>query len=372
MTTHTNIKNNISLKDFQIPISQSTDEYFPDFLSKKLTDYITYYKSNLYQFVDKKVPFVDNAENVIINKIEKFSEEIIKTLEEFYKGKVLESTQIFNQALDDIFFHELPDVLNTINIGKNFYRCRKNENISLTRSDLFHIKFELRHIVSTNRYSIPGFPALYLGDSTYSCWEEFDRHKLRDLWFSRFSNTRELKIIQIQKIENLLSDLVDDIPEVQLVKILSYLVTFPLTIACSIKVKQANGNFKPEYIIPQLLLQYVSKKEEIDGIRFPSTKIDYTKLSEIEAYNYVFPVKNIHKYGFCDILVDTFHLTEPTSLELEEIIYNPPKHKMVHGFGDQIGISHIELIEGEKSFYSTTSFGKIENSLNKRTLGKLK
>lgn len=371
MTTHTEIKNNISLKDFQIPIFQSKDEYFPDFLSKKLTDYITYYKSNLYEHVDKKVPFVDNAENVIINKIEKFSNEILKTLEEFYKGKVLEATQTFNQALDDIFFHELPDVLNTIEIGKNFYRGRKNENISLTKPDLFHIKFELRHIVSTNRYSIPGFPALYLGDSTYSCWEEFERHKLRDLWFSRFSNTRELKIIQVQKIENLLSDLEDNIPEVQIVKILSYLVTFPLTIACSIKVKHTNGNFKPEYIIPQLLLQYVSKKEEIDGVKFPSTKIDYSKLTEIEAYNYVFPVKNIHKSGFCDKLVDTFHLTEPTSLELEEIIYNPAKQKMVHGMGTPDGVSQIEFIQGEKSFYSTTSFGKIESSLNRRASSKI-
>lgn len=371
MTTHTDIKNKISLKDFQIPILQSEDEHFPDFLSKKLTEYLAYYKSNLYEHVDKKIPFVDNAENVIINKVEKFSNEILKTLEEFYKGRVLEATQIFNQALDDIFFHELPDVLNTIEIGKNFYRGRKNENKSLTKSDLFHIKFELRHIVSTNRYSIPGFPALYLGDSTYSCWEEFDRHKLRDLWFSRFSNTRELKIIQIQKIENLLSDLEDDIPEVQVVKILSYLVTFPLTIACSIKVKHTNGNFKPEYIIPQLLLQYVSKKEEIDGIKFPSTKIDYSKLTEIEAYNYVFPVKNIYKSGFCDKLVDTFHLTEPTSLELEEIIYNPAKQKMVFGMGTPDGISQIEFIHGEKSFYSTTSFGKIESSLNRRESSKI-
>ena len=38
--------------------------------------------------------------------------------------------------------------------------------------------------VSTNRYSVPGFPALYLGDTTYVCWEEFNKFRIRDLWFS--------------------------------------------------------------------------------------------------------------------------------------------------------------------------------------------
>jgi hypothetical protein len=142
-----------------------------------------------------------------------------------------------------------------------------------------------------------------------------------------------------------------------------------LAIACSIKVKFPFGNFKPEYIIPQLLLQYISKKDGIDGLKFPSTRIDYSKLTQVKGYNYVFPVKTIDRVGFCKVLKQTFHCTEPTSLELEEIINNP------------IGISHssgplhdgreIELINGIKSKYSRTSFGKIEYRLLNRNTGEI-
>ena len=159
--------------------------------------------------------------------------------------------------------------------------------------------------------------------------------------------------------------------DLQLTFLLRYLITFPLTIACSIKVKNPTGNFKPEYIIPQLLLQYISRNDKIDGLKFLSTKVDYSKLYNIDAYNYVFPVKTIKKEGFCSVLSELFHSTEPTSLELEEIIYNPTTHPMVIGGGTPSDTRQIELVEGQKSYYSTTSFGKIETTLRIRKVGKV-
>lgn len=367
----TRIKPFIRAKDFEAPLSQTSDAYFPDFLNTSLDKYIAFYESQLVPQIDLKVAFGTKKKDIVISKIKSLSNNIKETIDLFFQGKVFEATDIFNKALDAILFDEITGI-STIPANTNFYRARVNGQKHLTKEDLFHIKFELRHIVSTNRYSVPGFPALYLGDTTYVCWDEFNRHKLRDLWFARLTNKRDLKIIQIQRIEDFLKEL-EGINHVhQLTFLLRYLVTFPLTIACSIKVKNPTGNFKPEYIIPQLLLQYISKNDEIDGIKFLSTKVDYSKLHNVEAYNYVFPVKTIAKKGFCDVLSDLFNSTEPTSLELEEIIYNPTTHTMVFGSSSPSDKRQIELVEGQKSYYSTTSFGKIESSLKDRNVGKVK
>ena len=41
--------------------------------------------------------------------------------------------------------------------------------------EMFHIKYELRGKVQTQRCSFPGLPCLYLGCSSYVCWLELNR-----------------------------------------------------------------------------------------------------------------------------------------------------------------------------------------------------
>jgi len=50
---------------------------------------------------------------------------------------------------------------------------------------------------------------------------------------------------------------------------------WPLVLACSVKVKNIEDDFKPEYIIPQLLLQWVRERDDIDGISYQTTHIDF-------------------------------------------------------------------------------------------------
>lgn len=358
------IKSKLDSYNFQFPIVQSGTKYFPEYVKEKLNEYITFYKTNLQEEVDEKIPFLGGKKDNIITKIENLSNAIIETIERYYEGNILAATQRFNDALEQTFFHDL-DVLTIIDEQTSFYRARKNDNSIFSKEDLFHIKFELRHIVSTNRFSVPGFPALYLGDSTYTCWEEFGKSKLRDLYFARFENINPLKVIHIEKYTDFVEKL-DGEKDQNIPKILSYLVLYPLTIACVIKTQNPTGNFKPEYIIPQLLLQFVSRKPEIDGVKFPSTRIDYSKLSGIRGYNYVFPVKSISKTGYCKNLKTAFSCTEPTSLELEEIINNPVG--TMHSSGPAIDDRKIELIKGVKSPYSKSSFGKIEFRLLNRNV----
>jgi len=362
---------NFVRNSFDISSDNRTIDYFPDFLKNRLNNWISNYVNTLQPILDENVPFADGRKDATISKCKQLIQDINATVDLYFKGKILEATQLFNSSMDSIF----KGIQKTSILFKErqFFRSRLNSTHKfLTRNELFHIPFELRHLVSTNRYSIPGLPALYLGDLTYVCWEEGNRAKVRDIYFSRFSNTRELNIIEITRFDDILKEILEEKNDLlKIATILRYVVTFPLTLACTCKVKEQAGFFKAEYIIPQLLIQYVSKQNDIDGIKFPSSKIDYSKLKELPAYNYVFPVKIIDVKGYCPVLKDSFVLTEPTSLELEEVLYNP-LHSQGVVFGSSSSLqASLELIPGVTSYYVNTSFGKIEQILRNRPVSRI-
>jgi len=347
-------------KDYQ-------SEHFPDFIANQLDRYVKYYKENS-QVIFKQVDHLPNDYDWanMLESIKKLSQSIKESVNLYFNGDIFKATQVFNNALNFILFKEFNPIYD---VPKNtiFYRSRRDEKRSFDKGDMFHVKFEERNKISTNRYSIPGFPALYLGETTYVCWEESDRYRLRDLWFSRIENKEELKVIKIQRFEDLLDEIekMDNGDNDKLNHLCRYLIIYPLIIACTIKVKDQKNNFTPQYIIPQLLLQYIATfkdaDERIDGIMYLSSQVDYSKINGVKCYNYVFPVKTSLKKGFCDQLSKTFHISEPTSLEIEEIIHNP-KYPGTHVHqGDST--DSIELSNGIKSIYADMSFGRLEQSL---------
>jgi hypothetical protein len=258
-------------------------------------------------------------------------------------------------------------------IGFAFYRARRMEEKSFLRRDLFHIPFQKRYSITTNRYSIPGFPSLYLGDSTYVCWEEFDRYNFNDLSFIKLVNSRKLTFFPIHRIQDCLSDIEriqeknEIFPSLKLTALMSYIMTFPIILACTIRVQNKTADFKPEYIIPQLLLEQITKEETIDGIKFLSSKVDYSKIQGVPAYNYVFPPKSVVKDGFCAELLDCFQSTAPTSFGLEKLFSSESKYS----FNENEYVGDLEIIEEKQTNYHSTSFGMLEYRLKNRSLKKI-
>jgi hypothetical protein len=258
---------------------------------------------------------------VMLNRLIALKQGINHTLMTYYQGDVLEATKVFNKTLHSAFFHSMSQPDFKLPINHEFYRARINEEKDFTRADLFHIPFEKRYKVSTNRYSVPGLPALYMGGSVYVCWEEFKRHRFRDMYFARLVSTQELDIIRILRIPDFVKELETKEIADAIHHIWQYIGIFPITIACTICVEHSNEPFKPEYIIPQLLLRYVTDDKKLDGVMYPSTKTDYAKVQNVSAYNYVFPVKTVNKVGYCSQLKKNFAISEPTSVELEELLF---------------------------------------------------
>jgi len=353
---------------FTIPNGYENSDYnFQNYLKQLLDNYELFFNEKLNDIINDEIPFIDGEKDVILKKIYSLNRTIKKTIDLYFQGKPYEANKIFNLGLEKVYLKTI-QYETEIAEGKNFYRARPDNSTFYKRKDLFHIDFKSRTLVSTNRYSIPGFPALYLGDSSYVCWEEFDKPKFKNLWFSRLQNKKKIKIIEVLLLDDFLNK-VESISnkDLKFTHILRYFIYFPLTIASTIKVKNIKHNFKPEYIIPQMLLEYVISNPEIDGIRFPSTKIDYKLLKQVDSYNYVFPVKTNKDVGLCEKLISLFKLTNPTSLEVEELLNNPARPTTYLNETKKEPSKKIKIADEEHNYIST-SFGKIEYILKKKKL----
>lgn len=266
--------------------------------------------------------------------------------------------------------------LKTTDLGI-LYRVRKQLGDTLTREGLFHIPFESRHQVGTQRYSIPGLPCLYLGGSVYTCWAEMGRPPFHELHTSAFwlteGNTvsilnlsdRPARLLQLLTQSGELTprktkeeNPIDDAPLREL--LITHVILWPLLALCSIEVRHRNAPFKPEYILPQILLQWVTEKHKFDGICYFSMHVESTTNYSLPPSNLVFPAIEVKPQGRCAKLRKLFKMTEPHPWELLRAVNAGGGG----GFDTRL-MFDFEFINGQKETYYKTEFGNVQYKLNK-------
>lgn len=222
-----------------------------------------------------------------------------------------------------------------------------SDNTPYERSRVFHTPYYLRSKVSTSRYSIAGYPSLYLGTSLELCSEEvnYNPHETIAL-AARFQlercfekNDTLIEVIELaikpqdfiikenNKSNNriLPSEIIND-SSVQN----AYLLWYPLIASCSFIRVNKKDPFAVEYIIPQLLMQWVRKEMELIEKRTENRinrliGIRYFSCASMRAsemgFNYVFPTSGKQTYfDYCPVLKNAFKLTKPYYLhEFEDL-----------------------------------------------------
>lgn len=254
-----------------------------------------------------------------------------EVIKDYMRGDLFASIKKLNQWLESIPSHTLPYA--PIRKDYVYYRTRLKGHKVFKEKDLFHVPFSLRGAVSTNRYSLPGYPCLYLGKSIYVCWEEMRRPALSDFATSAFKAQDNIFLLDLRLRKRMYSEN----------NCTTFLKILPFILACSMTVANENDNFKPEYILPQLLLHMIvvrhQKDEEIEGEDNAKIKlegIEYTSTAannELEFINkdsattfhladcLVLPVKipDDPKEQYCKDLIRKFWLTSPKYYETEYI-----------------------------------------------------
>jgi hypothetical protein len=302
---------------------------------------------------------------------------ILSSVDMYYRGFPSESYRKLSASLNILLKQKLLPI-QTVPLsfkGKNFYRIRVSSNKNLTKADLFHIPFQMREKVSTQRYSIPGLPCLYLGDSTFVCWEELGRPNFDNMHIARFDlSASNFKFLFFNISVNDVRDrsFVKTNDGIYISQLVVFLCYWPIFAACSTVVEKPDDVFKPEYIVPQLLLQWLVKTKGIDGIQYKSNRINVTGHSLGTFTNVVIPIKDINESGFCHQLVSKIKLTNPISWQLLDIA-DPKKEssKQIEDLhvSDLRRAMYIELINGERTNYLNTKFGILEDKLNLMNAG---
>lgn len=261
------------LKETILPNSSFTYQDRIDHLEEILNGYIT----TAISYVPKET----------FEKLRNFWAIIRECYHLHQEGLLADATQLFydkiysNKAFIDVY--ELAS-------ESKLFRMRTSEYGGLfSKEEMFHIPFDKRHLVSNNRFSVYGSPSLYLGESTYICWEEMGNPNFDTCNISMFSNNQALSVINLSPI----------MEDFDIDRILKY----PLAYVCSLGANHHNSPFKEEYVIPQILMQCLlidnkaNSQTSCVGIRYLSNKA-YTQRplfplnekGDLKRYfNYAFP-----------------------------------------------------------------------------------
>lgn len=339
-----------------VPHKVCNTEDFPQQLSSSLERYIS--------ALEELELANDNQSSYgsIVSNVKTISTAISQAVASVYEGKPAVAFAKIRSVVPGFL-----KLIEQVPVHSSLYRMRSvvnAEKSSLSHKDMFHIPFSKRGIVSTQRYSIPGYPCLYLSEKIFGCWKELGQPDLDSCMVSRLTNERELSVWDLR------------IPDKSKWNDWSIFERncslFPLVIASMFRVKDKSAVFKPEYIIPQLLLQVILDNKSIDGIVYTSVhNTNDFKFPDFVKINYVFPVKEQNSgYTHCPQLCEMFRITKPTCEEYERI-----KHGSVIG-PDNFPIktsTDVSKADAQKHYnYEVSLFRSIERNLENTNLFGLK
>jgi hypothetical protein len=228
------------------------------------------------------------------------------------------------------------------------------------RAGVFHIPFQLRRLVATRRYSLPGVPCLYLGATSYICEKELRPAPASTKWISAFRVRagKTLRVLNMAYRPALVAALLDThglrvTATVPADFAVAWAVAWPLIAACSCERAHETDPFVVEYVLPQLLLSWVSEQPDLHGIRYFSTR-EREYDGELLSMNFALPARDGGRTGFSSALIDLLEWTEP--LEWDD--------------ARRRGVGRPEKVRGGtvstptgKAAYSTTTYADVDRGV---------
>ena len=254
-----------------VPFERQTILNFPLQIEKKYT---------MYEYLDmifKK--YYELLEKVGACEIKKDAKElgdaILESLRVYYNGNTIKAYEMLEKKLSNIF-SGLKEIIveNDIKHRQSFYRMRAETNLN-SAEDFYHTPFNKRYFCGPQRFSVPGYPTLYVAYSKSCCMVEMKGY--HSLGKFKYVGKGKVKILDLT-----MNPPIGGKKGEQPIHEKIFLKYWPLIEACYVvntvpeNIDKRQAKFREEYIIPQLLSLYVkenlvNKKEdqgEIWGIRY--------------------------------------------------------------------------------------------------------
>lgn len=323
---------------------------------------------NLYNYYIKQLEMINTDEgyygsyiNLDIKKIKKVCGLLKRAVKHYLNGFPSKSYRTFKDVMDILMLQPLriyeksvleqfqDDNMNYEDELKLFRAVCVEDNKPYSKTRVFHTPYNLRSKVSTSRYSIAGYPSLYLGTALELCCEEIHMNPHKGFAIAsifKLERNAEYSNAHIQVIElgvkpqdfvrsfndNQINRRVikRELLESKIIKA-AYLLWYPLIAASSYIRTNKKDPFAAEYIIPQLLMQWVRSEINVKGIEDYDRLIGirYFSCASVKAsdmgFNYVFPTSGQQipsGLPYCSVLARAFKLTTPIYIHEYEDIWS--------------------------------------------------
>lgn len=291
---------------------------------------------------------------------------IIKHLIAVHEATLLGREKDAHNAIHQVFSVARPylDTLTSVPLNRDrlgwVFRLRAGSySDQIDRGGLFHIPFEKRHLAAPMRYSMLGIPMLYLGATTYVCWEELGRPSFDDLWVCglRLKKGAQVRLIDLGHRPAEMAAMLHANAGSSGHKdfVVAYATIWPLIAACSFRKRHPRASFAEEYVIPQRLAAYLVETKAFDGIRFFSTHIGTYQLPLV-GMNFVFPAHPSTSTGHCPHLCRLFEMTSPTPWTMVTIPGSP------------INTEYPLAVPDHLMDYERTHFAQVEAHIRAQTM----
>ena len=322
------------INKYSLPIAHEKQSVL-EFLRQYYNGFVKELEEVVNQNYPDDVPtfFNDSLSAKFLPTIKSECEIILNILELDQKNLQAEKRESFNELMDMLvecgafrkLYIEEEGLMSRIRQGSELY----------DRKDMFHISFSQRQFSSSQRFSIPGNPCLYLsvfpgiklrmGEMFELSWMESGMPKVfnaclykaqKELVFLHFAKKGHAYLKEYKNAET------EKKKRERLEAIAQYLLTFPIRAACFISIKnkhiQKNVRYYEEYSFPQLLMEWIQKNEEFDGVAYQSAS-SLSEAKKVTAYNVALPIRDVDSVDGYDIkLKESFKLSFPEKIDLIE------------------------------------------------------
>lgn len=249
------------------------------------------------------------------------------------------------------------------NYPLSFFRCRKEKEIK-SREELLHVPLTKRSLSSSNRFSLPGIPCLYLASTTFCCWNELGQpNEMTAAAFRLNEKGEDLKILNLVISQRLIDGMDYDPFKPMPPLAFKMRVFFPLIIATSIStLQQDTTGYKPEYTISHLIMRSL-KKLGIDGVAYLSARID-DEFQYPHGVNLAIPIfSDSTKQVYGDVS-QCFEMTNSICFPCSERLSSEkPAHKSYINTIYKDGFSSTIDYFGTRMQYKETPFSFLDDEL---------
>lgn len=307
-----------------------------------MADHLNKYYSDIVVAVNGENPFLGNIFIRLLKQelgsLHDICVEIPAILTAFNDGHIKDAYIKSSMLFDRIKPYLLSSYSSNGNSG-DFYRIRSGDfrikdptESKEKKAELFHIKKSLRDRIGAYRYSVAGCPCLYLASDMELAWFECGMPKQFSYCHLVITENGDnaLKLVDLSQrpVEFLSSFTVwvinarrQNKDEKELTKyynaLIKYIVTYPLSSACSVKVKNRGSKFVEEYIFPQLFMHWIRESDDIDGVRYKSS-LNSTLVRGMGAVNVAFPVKRFREDGLDERLTSKIGISDIGYLDVNK------------------------------------------------------